>query len=98
MKRDVLTETQMETLERHHRCGALAAVCVGIQDRFFFVPWPVWRDMKEAFGHMSVSAAELEDFRVRFTGAVMFLDYAHKIGGRWITGSDCEIERWRRSK
>lgn len=35
MKRDVLTETQMETLERHHRCGALAAVCVGIQDRFF---------------------------------------------------------------
>ena len=98
MKRDVLTETQMETLERHHRCGALAAVCVGIQDRFFFVPWPVWRDMKEAFGHMSVSAAELEDFRVRFTGAVMFLDYAHKIGGRWITGADCEIERWRRSK
>lgn len=98
MKRDVLTETQMETLERHHRCGALAAVCVGIQDRFFFVPWPVWRDMKEAFGHMSVSAAELEDFRVRFTGAVLFLDYAHKIGGRWITGADCEIERWRRSK
>lgn len=98
MKRDVLTETQMETLERHHRCGALAAVCVGIQDRFFFVPWPVWRDMKEAFGHMNVSAAELEDFRVRFTGAVLFLDYAHKIGGRWITGADCEIERWRRSK
>ena len=95
---DVLTETQMETLERHHCCGALAAVCVGIQDRFFFVPWPVWRDMKEAFGHMSVSAAELEDFRVRFTGAVLFLDYAHKIGGRWITGADCEIERWRRSK
>ena len=94
MKRDVLTETQMETLERHHRCGALAAVCVGIQDRFFFVPWPVWRDMKGAFGHMSVSAAELEDFRVRFTGAVLFLDYAHKIGGRWITGADCEIERW----
>ena len=77
----------MDTLERHHRCGALAAVCVGIRDRFFFVPWPVWRDMKEAFGHMSVSAAELEDFRVRFTGAVLFLDYVHKIGGRWITGT-----------
>ena len=43
-------------------------------------------------------AAELEDFRVRFTGAVLFLDYVHKIGGRWITGADCEIERWRRSK
>ena len=53
MKRDVLTETQMETWN-----GTTAAArwrrCVGIQDRFFFVPWPVWRDMKEAFGHMSV--------------------------------------------
>ena len=81
MKRDVLTETQMETLsgttaaERWRRCAWVSGTA------FFFVPWPVWRDMKEAFGHMSVSAAELEDFRVRFTGAVLFLDYAHKIGG-----------------
>ena len=36
----------------------------------------------------------------RFTAHAQpdFLDYAHKIGGRWITGADCEIERWRRSK
>ena len=26
---------------------------------------------------VSVSAAELEPFRVRFTGAVLFLDYVH---------------------
>ena len=33
--------------------------------------------MKAHFGHVSVSAAELEPFRVRFTGAVLFLDYVH---------------------
>lgn len=96
MKRDVLTETQMETLEHHHRRGALAGVCVGIRDRTFFVPWPVWRDMKGTFGRLTVSAADLEDFRVKYNGAVLFLDYVHRIGGRWITGADCEIERWRR--
>lgn len=35
MKRDVLTETQMETLERHHRCGALAAVPRGYPGPLF---------------------------------------------------------------
>lgn len=77
MKRDVLTQMQMDTLEAHHRCGALAGVCVGIQERFFFVPWPVWDKMKENFGKVSVTAENLEPFRVKFNGAVLFLDYAN---------------------
>lgn len=96
MKRDVLTPTQMETLDEHAKKGALAAVCVGIQDRFFFVPWPIWKDMKDAFGRLYVTAADLEDLRVKFNGAVLFLDYVHKVGGRWITGADCDINRWRK--
>ena len=96
MKRDVLTDTQMETLEAHEQKGALAAVCVGIRDRYFFVPWPVWRDMKRTFGHQSVTAALLEPFRVRYTGAVLFLDYVHSVGGSWIAGTRCEMERWRK--
>ena len=96
MKRDVLTDTQMDTLEDHHRKGALAAVCVGIQDRFFFVPWEVWRDMKQYMGRLYVTAEDLEGLRVRFTGAVMFLDYVHKVDGRWLGGDDCEINRWRK--
>lgn len=96
MKRDVLTETQMETLEDHHRKGALAGVCVGIQDRFFFVPWEVWRDMKQYMGRLYVTAEDLEGLRVRFTGAVMFLDYVHKVDGRWLSGEECKIDRWRK--
>lgn len=77
LKRAVVTDAQMSTLENHLQSGAAVGVCAGIQDKFFFVSWQVWRDMKERFGHVSVSAADLEPFRVRFTGAVLFLDYVH---------------------
>ena len=77
LKRAVVTDAQMSALESHSQSGAAAGVCAGIQDRFFLVPWEIWRDMKAHFGHVSVSAAELEPFRVRFTGGVLFLDYVH---------------------
>ena len=81
MKRDVLTEEQRNALERHAARGAVAAVCVGIGDKFFFVPWSVWRDMKARFGRKYVTAADVEPWRVRFNGAVLFLDYIHERSG-----------------
>lgn len=71
--RDVLTDTQMETLEEHNRLGALCGVCICIQDDFFFIPWNVWRDMKEMYGRKYLTAADIEEYRVRFDGAVHFL-------------------------
>lgn len=97
MKRDALTPVQQKTLESHHRRGALSAVCVGIGDKFFFVPWLLWRDMKDIFGRQYVTAADLENLRVKFNGAVLFLDYAHDVGGRWISGADCDMEKWRKA-
>ena len=95
MRRDVLTDAQKFALEQHHNAGALAAVCVGIRDKFYFVPWLVWRDMKECFGRLYVTAADLEQMRVKFNGAVLFLDYVHHVGGRWLSGADCNMEKWR---
>lgn len=82
MKRDVLTQKQQDALERHAARGAVAAVCAGIGDKFFFVPWYVWQDMKARFGRKYVTAADVEPWRVRFNGAVLFLDYAD---GRGLT-------------
>lgn len=81
MKRDVLTQEQQDALEKHARRGAVAAVCAGINDKFFFVPWAVWRDMKARFGRKYVTAADVEPWRVRFNGAVLFLDYIHERSG-----------------
>lgn len=84
LKRDVLTEEQQDALERHRNRGAVSGVCAGIGNNFFFVPWAVWRDMKEHFGRKYVTAANLEPFRVRFNGAVLFLDpkYDGRSAGR----------------
>ncbi len=78
MKRGVLTETQMQTLEQHERLGAVTAVCVGLEDKYYFVPWEIWRDMKERFGRQYVTAADIEMYRVRFNGSVLFLDYVNE--------------------
>ena len=75
MNRNVLTQEQLDALEDHAGMGAVAAVCVGIRDSFFFIPWSVWRDMKEVYGRKYVTAEDLRTYRVKFNGAVLFLDY-----------------------
>lgn len=71
--RNVLTDTQMDVLEKHNRLGALCGVCISIQDDFFFIPWNVWRDMKEMYGRQYLKADDIEEYKVRFDGAVHFL-------------------------
>lgn len=78
MKRDVLTDTQMERLEAHEKAGAVAGVCIGIKDKFYFIPWVVWRDMKSIYGRQYVTEAGIEKYRVKFNGSVLFLDYINK--------------------
>lgn len=72
--RNVLTDAQMDALERHSKLGALCGVCVSIQDKFFFIPWNVWRDMKEIYGRQYLKAEDIEKYKVQFDGAVHFLD------------------------
>lgn len=75
IQRNVLTDTQMEILENHRKMGALTAVCVNIQHKFFLVPWTVWRDMKSIFRHQYVTQEEITQYEVKFDGAVRFLEY-----------------------
>lgn len=74
MKREVLTTEQQNSLERHTNLGAVAAVCIGLEDNFFFIPWTIWRDMKEYYGRKYITAKDVEKYRVRFNGTVLFLD------------------------
>lgn len=77
IRRNVLTDAQMAVLESHMQRGAVAGVCVGIRDKFYFVPWQNWRDMKKCFGKVSLRAVDLAAYRVCFSGAVLFLDYKY---------------------
>lgn len=78
IKKRVLTDKQIKSLELHSALGALTGICVGIQDKFFFVPLEVWTNMKSIYSRQYLLAEDIEQYRVKFTGAVMFLDYLHK--------------------
>jgi len=79
IKFDVLTETQRKALEEHHKMGAYAGVCVGIKEQCFFVPWEVWREMKMLYGRKYLMQADIQEYRVKYKGAIFFLDYVNKV-------------------
>lgn len=75
IRQEVVTKVQAEALDRHAEMGAVAAVCVGIGDKAFFVPWKVFSQMKELFGHKYATAEDLKPWQVRNTGTIQFLDH-----------------------
>lgn len=77
MERRALTDKQMETLESHYRMGAVAMVVLGIGQRFYAITWHQWQEMKQLFGRQYITPDDIEQWRVRFNGAVLFLDYVH---------------------
>lgn len=81
INRNVLTDTQMDILEAHNRFGALCGVCICIKDDFFFIPWDIWRDMKKMYGRQYLKPEDIEKYKVRFDGAVHFLQNIKEVEG-----------------
>ena len=70
----VVSKDQAERLEHHHKLGAAAYVVVGLGfEDFYRVPWEVWCDMKEIYGHKHMKRDELESFRVQYIAGVLKL-------------------------
>nr|DAV96161.1 MAG TPA: recombination protein [Caudoviricetes sp.] len=66
IKQSVITETQWENLDIYEKFGAHCYVMVSIGlESFFRVPWSVWKNMKELFGHKYMNETELKDYRIR---------------------------------
>ena len=78
MKQSVVSDKQAEVLEIKSRLGGLAGVCIGIKDRYFFIPWNIWTNMKEIFGRKYVKADDLSRYEVIFRQGVRFLDYKYE--------------------
>lgn len=74
MAKSVISDKQEEVLSYKSVLGAVVGVCVGIVDRYFFVPWEVWSNMEEIYGKKSVNADDLAKFEVKFRRGIMFLD------------------------
>lgn len=82
-----VTPEQMEKLEKHHRAGALAFVIVSFGlERFYRIPWTVWRDMPETFGRKYIKPEEVEQFRLPAPGGyIKFLDGIVSINEKALT-------------
>ena len=74
----VVTATQAAALQRFHDLGGAAAVCAGIGDECFMIPWEIFSHMKEVFGRQYVTAADIAEYKVKFDGVIWFLDYVNK--------------------
>ena len=73
IKKSVVTAHQAACLDRHAELGAMVGVCCMIKKTVGFVPWNVWRDMKEIYGRQYLLETELREFQVPTPGFVDFL-------------------------
>lgn len=65
INQNVVTDTQWESLDIYEQFGAHCYVMVSLRlDRFYRVPWKIWKQMKEMFGHKFMTEQELEPYRV----------------------------------
>lgn len=79
IKQAAVTPTQAAMLDKYHEAGAAAFVCCGVGTgwdlSYFMVPWKVWREMKERYGHKYASAEELAPYEIKADTVVRFLEY-----------------------
>ena len=66
IRQNVVTDTQWENLNIYEKFGAHCYVMVSLGlTKFYRVPWPVWKKMKELFNHKFMTEQELEPYRLQ---------------------------------
>ena len=73
-----LTVEQQYSLELHSSMGGIAGVVVSMMGEFFFIPWVVWRDMKNIYGRKYIKNCDVQKYKVQYKYGVMFLDILMK--------------------
>lgn len=73
MKKSVVTEHQAACLDDHFKMGAKVGVCCMMRTTVGFVPWDVWKEMKELYGRQYITIDELKKFEVPIFGFIDFL-------------------------
>ncbi len=65
INQSVVTDTQWKNLDIYERFGAYCYVMVSIRlERFYRVPWNIWKCMKKLFGHKYMNEQELLSYRL----------------------------------
>lgn len=75
IQQTAVNSEQEKFLNREEQMGAICFVIVsfGFTD-FFRVPWSEWKRMKEKYGRKYLKPEDIEQFRIKYCGQLMFLD------------------------
>lgn len=66
MRQEVVTDTQWESLDLYEKFSAHCYVMVSMSlQRFYRVPWDVWKRMKELYGRKYMKEEDLEPYRLK---------------------------------
>ena len=76
----VVTEDQAACLDKTEAMGGVCGVIVSfLHQEFFFVPWDVWKNMKQHFGRKYATPKDLMKWKVSRNGQWV-LDFLRKDG------------------
>ncbi|MBO0445583.1 Holliday junction resolvase RecU [Enterococcus ureilyticus] len=78
INQSVLTKAQHDYSELHYQLGAYVGVCVQIKKIYAFIPWEIWRQMKEVYGRKYLTEKEAAVYSVKTPGFIGFLEYQDK--------------------
>lgn len=78
IQQSVVLEQQAEALERHRKLGAKCFILVSFDfQKFYRIPWEVWRDMKEIYGRKYIKPEDVPEYEVKlYRGMLDFLPEA----------------------
>ena len=71
-----VSDRQAELLENYEKMGASCFVLVSFKfEQFYRIPWSVWRDMKDIYGHKHLKRSEIQNYEISLNhlGTLEFL-------------------------
>ena len=76
IRRDVVTNEQEKCFEKYMKMGAMCFIVLSLGfEKYYRVPWIVFRDMKKIFGHKYMNSEELKPYRIKYSNGILrFLD------------------------
>ena len=74
--RKAVTDEQESCFDRHIKYGAQCYVVISLRfQKFYRVPWVVFRDMKKIYGHKFMNEKELAPYELKYVNGILrFLD------------------------
>lgn len=72
INQSAVTEEQQKALKRHFKLGAECFVIVAFNlQRFYRIPWTLWREMKLEYGRKYIKESEMTAYRLKYSDGVL---------------------------